>query len=152
MTTEIIKYLTVYLSSTIKVIFGCLLGTGYGHHFLITGVLTTLGMMTSVYIVTYFGTNIRHASQAVLRRKQRNIFSRKSRQYVRVWQKYGMPGIAFLTPLLLMPIGGAVIANAFGAKKKDIFKYMWISCTFWGFVLSALVKFAGHWIPFLDLP
>ncbi|PIB37622.1 hypothetical protein BFP72_18180 [Reichenbachiella sp. 5M10] len=152
MMAQILKYLSVYLGSTLKVIFGPVLGMSYGFHFLVTGALTTLGMMTSVYIVTYFGTRIRHQAQSYLTRKKRNIFSKKSRQYVRIWQKYGVPGIAFMTPLLFMPIGGALIANAFGGKKADIFKYMWIFCTFWSFFLAWLVQYAGHLIPFLDLP
>lgn len=152
MTGQILQYLSVYLGSTLKVIIGPVLGMTYGINPLITGTLTASGMMTSVYVITFFGTWIRHRVQGYLKRRRRNLFSPKTRRYVKIWQQYGVPGIAFLTPVLFMPIGGALLANAFGGKKSDILKYMWISCIFWGYLLSFLVAFAGDIIPFLDLP
>ncbi|UXP33722.1 hypothetical protein N6H18_07120 [Reichenbachiella agarivorans] len=151
MVTEILKYLSIYLGSMLKIMVGPVLGLTYDYNIFITGTLTALGMMTSVYLITFFGANIRHYSQAILNRKRKNIFSKKTRQYVRIWQKYGVPGIAFLTPVLFMPIGGAIIANAFGGKKADIFKYMWISSLFWSYFLAWLVRFAGDLLPFLGL-
>ncbi|MCV9388570.1 hypothetical protein [Reichenbachiella ulvae] len=152
MTAEILQYLSVYLGSTLKIIIGPVLGVTYGINVWITGTLTTLGMMTSVYLVTFFGTWVRHQTQAYFKKRRKNLFSPKTRRYVKIWQEYGVPGIAFLTPVLFMPIGGALLANAFGGKKADIIKYMWISCIFWGFLLSFLVAFAGDLLPFLDLP
>jgi len=145
---HLIQYLLIFLGSTIKIVFGMVLGTAFGFNIFLTGTITILGMMTSVYIVTFFGTPIRSFTQKVLHRKKRKLFSSKTRRSVRIWQKYGVAGIAFLTPIILMPIGGAILANAFGGKKTEIFKWMWISCIFWTYPLTWIVKFASHLLPF----
>lgn len=143
-------YFLVYISSTLKFIFGPTLGVVYGFSVFVTGTLTMLGMMTSVYAFTYFGTWIRHKAQNFWQKENKKVFSKKSRRYVKIWKNYGIPGIAMLTPVLLMPIGGTIIANAFGGKRKDIIKWMWISCLFWSYLITWLVKFASHLLPFLD--
>lgn len=150
MLQEILKYFLVYISSSVKFVFGPLLGTSYGFHVLITGSLTILGMMTSVYVFTYFGDWIRIKSQKLFSSKDKKKFSKSSRRNVTVWLKYGVPGIAFLTPILLTPIGGTVLANAFGGKKEDILKYMWISCILWSYPISWALKYASYLLPFIN--
>jgi hypothetical protein len=151
MLEDLFKYFLIYISSSLKFIFGPLIGAANDYNVLLTGTLTMLGMMTSVYIFTYFGTWVRHWTQSFLDAKDKKVFTPKNRRYVKIWLQYGVPGLAFLTPILLTPIGGTVIANAFGGKKNDIIKYMWLSCIFWSYLISWMVKFAGHLLPFLHL-
>lgn len=148
---EILKYLLIYSSSGIKFVFGPVFGASFGYSVFLTGTLTILGMMTTVYIFTYFGTHIRHFSQRVFASRDRRIFTSKNRKYVKLWLKYGVPGMSFLTPVLLSPLGGAILVNAFGGKRRDIIKYMWMSSLFWGYIMTWAVKFAGHLLPFLNL-
>ncbi len=134
------QYFLVYIFSTLKVVFGMVLGVTYEFGILITASLTILGMMTSVYVVTFFGKGIRALALRIRGTKKRKVFTKKNRRNVRIWQKYGIPGIAILTPVLLMPIGGAVLANAFGGTRKEIFKWMWISCIGWTYPLTWLTQ------------
>jgi len=141
--SELIKYLLVYALSGFKFIFGPTMGAAYGFSIFLTGLLTTLGMMTTVYVISYFGPQIRILIVKLFgKRKRERVFSPSRRRFVRIWKKYGIQGIAFLTPLLLTPVGGAFFANAMGVQRKDIFLWMWIFGTFWAFVLSALVRYA----------
>ncbi|MFY0626355.1 MAG: hypothetical protein JXR07_08680 [Reichenbachiella sp.] len=146
----ILEYFLVYILSTLKVVFGMVLGTTFGFSVFITGSLTIFGMMTSVYVITFFGKWIRTTTQKIFNSRKKKLFTKKNRRNVRIWQQYGIPGIAILTPVLLMPIGGAVLANAFGGEKKDIFKWMWISCIGWTYPLTWMIKFASEWLPFFD--
>lgn len=150
MTEIFFQYFLVYISSTLKIILGMVLGTSFGFSVFITASLTILGMMTSVYVITFFGNWIRVIRQKYFIKKDRKIFTKESRRNVRIWQKYGVPGIAVLTPIIFMPIGGAILANAFGGKREDIIKWMWISCICWTYPLTWMVKFASHLIPFFD--
>lgn len=151
MIQEILKYLLIYSSSGIKFVFGPVFGASFGYSVFLTGSLTILGMMTTVYLFTYFGSHIRHFSQRVFTSKDKKVFSKKNRKYVQLWMKYGVAGMSFLTPVLLSPLGGAILVNAFGGRKKDIIKYMWISSIVWGYPMTWAVKFAGHLLPFLNL-
>ena len=47
---EWLTYFLVYLSSTVKFIFGPVLGEVYGFSVFVTGTLSILGMMTTVYL------------------------------------------------------------------------------------------------------
>ena len=116
------------------------LGATYGFNIFVTATLTILGMMTSVYIVTFFGRWIRIVALKIKGNRKTKVFTKKNRRNVRIWQQYGIPGIAILTPVLLMPIGGAILANAFGGSRAEIFKWMWISCIGWTYLLTWLVK------------
>lgn len=142
MLEEIVKYLTVYLASAVKFIFGPTLGVAFGFNVFVTGTLSILGTMTTVYILTYFGENIRNLSQKIFKPKKKKVFTKRKRKFVKIWKQYGIIGIAFLTPILLTPIGGTLVANALGCKKEDIFKYMWISSILWSYSITWILKFA----------
>ncbi|MFY0608100.1 MAG: hypothetical protein JXR10_15380 [Cyclobacteriaceae bacterium] len=139
-----LKYLMVFALSSVKIIFGPTLGLAYGFSVLETIGVSVLGMMTTVYLLTYFGEGMRIIFRRFsFRKKPRKVFSPKKRKFVKIFRKYGVPGIAFLTPILLSPPGGAILANAFKGKSKEIIKWMWIFGVFWSVVLTLAVKYAG---------
>lgn len=130
-----IDYLVVFAMSMFKFIFGCVGGAVRGFSYFETVVITVLGMMTSVVIFTFFGISIR---KWFFKRfyKKRKIFSKNSRRIVRIWRKYGIIGVAFLTPILFSPIAGTLISVSFGEDKKRIFFHMLWSAILWAVILS----------------
>ena len=150
MTEELLKYFLVYISSSIKFIFGPTIGIASGFNVFVTGTLTVMGMMTSVYVFSFFGDKIHALKLKIMGKKKRKLFTKKSRRFVNIWNKYGVAGIAVLTPIILTPIGGTILVNAVGAKKEDIFKYMWLSCIFWSYSITWAVKFGSDLIAFED--
>ncbi|MDH4297803.1 MAG: hypothetical protein OEV74_16105, partial [Cyclobacteriaceae bacterium] len=108
MLEEILKAIPVYFSSMLKFIFGPLGGYAAGLKLLTTILVTVAGMMTVVLVFTYAGNWIRiKVIERIL--GKRNRFSENNRKYVRIWKKYGLIGVAGLTPLLLTPIGGTIL-------------------------------------------
>ncbi|MDH5379558.1 MAG: small multi-drug export protein [Cyclobacteriaceae bacterium] len=130
---EITKLLGVYFLASFKFIFGITGGYAAGYNMFSTMLITVIGMMTTVVIFTYFGQWLKRRFLDRLFRK-RQTFTPQNRKKVRIWKKYGLVGIAFLTPILLMPIGGTLLATSFGGEKKKIILYMLISAIFWGFI------------------
>ncbi len=126
MTEEILKAIPIYISSLFKFIVGPVAGYGAGLHIITTILVTFLGMMTSVVAFTFFGDWLRMKLLKKWISKQKKFLPR-SRRVVLIWRKFGLAGIAILTPLLLTPIGGTLIAVSFGAPKKYILLYMLIS-------------------------
>ncbi|RED99782.1 hypothetical protein [Marinoscillum furvescens] len=140
----IIKYLIVYALSAFKIILGPTIGLAYGFTVFETAVLSLGGMMTTVYLLSYFGPEIRRLFQRVFGpKKPRKKFTRKTRNFVKIWQRYGVPGVAFFTPILLSPPGGTILATAFGGKRSEIIKWMWVFGAIWAFILTLLVKYAS---------
>lgn len=140
---EILKAFSIYLLCTLKVIFGPTLGYASGLHLITTIIITIAGMMTSVVVFTYFGEWLR---LKILKRwiRVRKNFTPNRRRIVTVWKKFGLLGIAVLTPLGLTPIGGTLIAVSFGAPKEKIIWYMLISAAVFAIVFSSLIYLFGN--------
>ncbi len=134
---RILNYGAVYLGSMFKFIFGPLAGAK-SLTVWETALFTFLGMMTVVFILSLMKDEFRTKLIWRLKRDKR-LFTRKNRQLVRMWGKYGLRGVAFFTPLFLMPIGGSIIALSFGSKRAHVLKYMAISAFFWSLVTSFAV-------------
>jgi len=145
---EILKYISVFLLSMVKFFGGPLAGVSMGLSFGATLALTVAGMMTSVFIFSGIGSFFSKWYAQQQRQKQKPIFTKKNRRLVRVWQRFGMGGIAFLTPIILTPIIGTVVATVLGAPQRHILVHMLWSALFWGVTLTFLVSQVGH----LDLP
>ncbi|MEP1093970.1 MAG: hypothetical protein ABJG78_02610 [Cyclobacteriaceae bacterium] len=139
--TTVLKYFSVYFLSALKFIFGPALGIiAYDLPLFAVISLTALGMMTTVYLFTFFGVQIRTFLNR-FRKRDRKIFTKRNRQFVRIWRKFGLKGVCFLTPLILTPPGGAILINVLGSKKSLIIKWMWISAIFWSIIICTLVSY-----------
>jgi hypothetical protein len=130
---HIAKYLSVIIASTIKFVGGPLSGVTLGLTWLETAVCTTLGMMLSVVAVTYAGAALQALWQKY-RPSTPKRFTKRTRLAIRIWRRAGLAGIALLTPLLLTPIGGTIIAVSFGVKRGPLLLYMFISGVIWAVI------------------
>jgi hypothetical protein len=73
--------------------------------------------------------------------KKDRVFTNKNKRYVRLKQRYGLFGIAFLTPILLsIPIGTFVAIRFYRRKKSTLFALI-LAVIFWSVVLSSLLYF-----------
>lgn len=115
-----------------------------GLHFWPTWALTVAGMMTSVFIFSGVGRAWMQHRQKQRRLRRAPIFSRRSRSIIKVFRTFGMGGIAFLTPVLLSPIGGTVIATLLGVPRHRILLHMLWSAVFWGGALTLASVHFGH--------
>ena len=134
-----LKYLSVYLISMVKFFGGPVTGVSLGLSYIETVLLTVAGMMTSVVVFSIIGRAFAKWVAQRRRAKNRPIFTRKNRRIVKVWKRFGVIGVAFLTPVLLTPIFGTVVAALFGAPRRYILIHMFWSAVFWSAVLNFLV-------------
>lgn len=139
---ELLRAVPVYFSSMLKFFFGPLGGYAAGLTLLTTILTTVAGMMTVVFVFAFFGTFIRQKIQARYMRKKRR-FTPKSRRLVRIWKRFGITGIAALTPVLFTPIVGAAIAVSFGVPRQTMILSMFISASVWSVIISVTVYLLG---------
>lgn len=138
---EILRAIPVYFSCMLKFIFGPLGGYAAGLN-LITTILTTVaGMMTVVLLFTFFGEWMRTKVFKGFKRKK--ITRERAQKLQRLWKRYGIVGVALLTPLILTPIGGTLLAVSAGSPKDKIIFYMFVSASFWSVVFSIAIYFFG---------
>lgn len=145
---ETLKVLSIVLLTMFKFIFGPTLGYSAGYSYLTSVSITVTGMMSGVVLFSYLGLHIRtkFIDKIV---KQRRTFTKRNRQFVTLWKKYGIKGIAFLTPIILTPVGGTLLLAAYKTGRQKIIIYMLISAVFWALVITGLVYAFGQ--AFLDI-
>ncbi|WP_219921572.1 hypothetical protein [Rufibacter sp. XAAS-G3-1] len=149
MIAAVLKYISVYLLSAVKFFGGPLAGLTMGLSFWATVGLTIAGMMTSVLLFSLIGSAVHDRYVERQRAKNKPMFSKKNRRIVSVWKRFGMSGIAFLTPILFTPIVGTVLAIVLGVSKSRIVLHMLWSAVFWGFAVTLTLFKLSH-VPFLQ--
>jgi hypothetical protein len=139
---EILKAIPVYFSCMVKFILGPVGGYTVGLNLITTILTTVFGMMTVVFSFTYFGNWIRErVLNRFFKKKKTSIPNKK---FAAIWTKYGLVGVALLTPIILTPIGGTLLAVSSGSPKEKIIFYMFISAAVWSVVFSVTIYFFGN--------
>jgi hypothetical protein len=146
MLEEIAKAIPVYVSSMLKFILGPLGGYAAGLNIVTTILVTVAGTMTVVVAFAFFGDFLKEKVLARVFTGQKK-FSGRNRRFVTIWKKYGLVGVAALTPVLLTPIGGTLLAISFGAPKNKLIFYMFVSASIWSVSLSMMFYFFGQFVP-----
>ncbi len=144
---EALKFLSVFVASAIA--FGKLGMPAaiamFKLHFLKIMIVTISGGITGNIVFTY-------VSAAIIRgvhnyRMKRNLIHRKriftafNRRIIRLRQRFGLVGIAFITPMFLSTPLGAFIAERFYRDKQRVILYLSISVIFWALTLYGLAYF-----------
>ncbi|MBK8363413.1 MAG: hypothetical protein IPL24_06905 [Bacteroidetes bacterium] len=71
---------------------------------------------------------------------QKKIFTSRTRKIVRIWRKYGLVGLAALTPVIFsIPLGTFFMSRLEKNKKKIIF-YMFVSITSWSLLITTIFQ------------
>jgi hypothetical protein len=143
---KLIPYTTVILSSAFKYALGPVMGKVFSLSNIEIIILMVVGMMLTVTLLTTLVGDLFYGFLKKTLFKNSKTFSPKTRNIVRVWNKRGLIGIAFLTPVLFSPIGGCLIAISFGEEKQKIILYMFLSACFWAPItvlfMDQLITFA----------
>lgn len=71
------------------------------------------------------------------RKKKRRVFSKKSRRWVKVKSKFGLFGIAALTPIILSIPIGCFIAMRYYKNKKKVFLYLFLAVVAWSLIFAS---------------
>jgi membrane protein DedA with SNARE-associated domain len=139
---EILRAIPVFLSSMVKFILGPIGGYAAGLTLTTTILTTVAGMMTSVLAFTFFGDWLR---DKVFHRLMKNRHSPdRFKRFSGIWKKYGIAGVAILTPIILTPIGGTLLAVSMGTPRDKLIFYMFLSAAFWSVAFSSAIYFFGN--------
>jgi membrane protein DedA with SNARE-associated domain len=137
---EVLRAVPVFLSSMIKFIFGPIGGKAAGLHLITTMIVTAASMMTVVVAFTYFGEFLREKIIHRFLRKKKTV-DEADKKKTGFFSKYGLAGIAMLTPIILTPIGGTLLAVGVSPNREKIIFYMLVSACVWSVLLTLAVYF-----------
>jgi hypothetical protein len=135
----ILKILTVMLWSAVKYIVGISFAIGFGFSPLEILLLTIGGGMLGVLVYLYLWALILSIFYRFFPKKPKPVkFKFLTRKLVLFIRKYEVWGIAFLTPILLTPPLGTILAASIEPNKWRIKMIMFISFSFWTILILAL--------------
>lgn len=143
MIDEILRAIPIYFSCMFKFILGPVGGYAIKLNILTTIITTVAGMMTVVLAFAFFGDWLRMRFLNRIFRKRKK-FSERNRRFVLFWRKYGLAGVAALTPIVFTPIVGALLAVSFGSPRDKLIIYMFISASFWSVALTLVIYLFGN--------
>jgi hypothetical protein len=100
---------------------------------IIIGIASALGAILAAFLVTAVGDSIR---ERVIKWRYGENKDLKSSKYYRIWNKYGIIGLGFLSPLLFGAPLGAALGIALGAEKRPLLIWMSIGIVIWSAILT----------------
>lgn len=159
------KLIEIGIISAVKFLVAPLVSFGFGYNYLQTIIITTIGGIAGVFFFYYISSfllkifrrnwpNIKNffsksklqpeaiAMEKTRRKiKTRKYFSRKNKFIVMTKRKYGLWGIAALTPILLSIPLGTFLANKYYRNKKSVLISLTISVACWSVIISSFYLF-----------
>lgn len=149
--SEFLKILSVFFTC---IFFFAKLGVPsavvlFKYNFLKVMLVACSGGITGSIIFTYLSSGIikwRHNFR--LKRGKihhKPIFTKSNRRIITVKQKFGLAGIAFITPMIGTPVG-AFLAERFFKDKKKIILYTSISIAFWALAIYLFLLIFQKWL------
>ncbi|MBP2000133.1 putative membrane protein [Paenibacillus shirakamiensis] len=132
--SNILEWLSVLGTGILELWAAILLGLAFKIHPILTGTLSAVGSIISTLIVIFFASSIRNWLIHITQGKNKG----RARNMNRIWAKYGIVGIGFLSPLITGSLLGAAIGISFGAEPRKLFIWMTIGIIFWSAVLTTV--------------
>ncbi|MGB1204709.1 MAG: hypothetical protein ACPG5B_03615 [Chitinophagales bacterium] len=107
--------------------------------------LAILGGMIGVFFFSFFGDAIIKLKNYLFKTEKKAFtVNRRTRFLVKVRRRYGLAGIAFLTPLFLtVPVGTMVASSLYRKNRLKVYSYMFIAFAFWSVVLCGAYSWFG---------
>jgi len=139
---EFFKILSTIALSGVKHTFGGVpLAAGYGFSYLEIAIYCTIGGIAGSIAFMFFQSGIEYAWRKIFpSKKPKRTFTWKNKLIVRVKLRFGLIGIAFITPPLLSIPVGTMIASSLWKKKGRVLTALTLSVIFWSFAGAAVAN------------
>lgn len=126
-------YLSVMGASAFKYMFGAISGAAIGLAWYESLICSMIGMLLMNVSVMQLGSLFgKLEKRFAKKRRKKNPFNKRTRWAIKIRQRLGMWGIAFLTPVVFTPPLGAFLAVTFGYSRREILIKMFFSSLAWG--------------------
>jgi hypothetical protein len=130
--SSLLAWASVFGTGVLELWAAIPLGFALKLHPVLTAILSAAGSLLAASIIIFFGTSLRNW---LVRRFLHKAGGRASRM-TRIWDKYGIPGLGFLSPLITGSPLGAAIGISFGPDPRKLFVWMTIGIVFWSAILT----------------
>ena len=116
-----------------------------GYSFIETLGITISGGVIGILIFFYFGEFLKYLFSGIrFSKKEKKTFTKSTRRIVSIKSKYGLIGLAILTPVLLsIPLGSLLAAKYFDHDKRTL-PFLILSVVLWSLLLTSITVLFGQ--------
>ncbi|PCI97925.1 MAG: hypothetical protein COB15_07025 [Flavobacteriales bacterium] len=139
--SEILELLGLFLlaASKFAVAVGILISPVTNYSYFESVLMLIIGGFTGISFFYYFSNWVnKMISKLFQKKKKKQVFSKKVRRFINIKNKYGLVGIAFITPIIISIPVGSFIASRFFSKKKHTLLVMFAGIVFWALLLPLI--------------
>lgn len=142
---ELLQVIFIVILSATKFLTAPITSLNIGFNYLQTLILTTIGGILGVIVFFYLSNGIAYLFYKITSKfkkngtKPKNVFTWKNKMIVKTVRKYGLLGVAIITPVLLSIPLGTFIAARYFEDQTQVLKYLCSSVVFWSVILSSVV-------------
>ncbi len=146
----LLKILEVALLASVKFALSPFEAERYGFNFRDAFLVTTSGGMIGILAFTFIGDGIAYGwkkLKGVFRRKgepekaEKKKFTSGNKLIVRVKMRYGLIGLAIVTPSIISIPVGSIVINHFYRKKGRNITVLIVSLLLWSLLLNGLAQY-----------
>ena len=133
MENTVLRIISIYLVGITGIWKAIPVGIALKSHPLEIGTFTALGSITTVYVLYYFGENVK---KWVLKRWSKDKLERRKGKFTRIMDKYGLVGIGIICPGPFGPITSIIVGLLIVKHTSRLMPYLVIGIIFWSFMLT----------------
>jgi len=142
--TAITEFILIFLFAATKFAMAVgymLLPTTNYNYLEIVAMLITAGSFGICFFYYTTGWINIQINKFLPKKKKKKVFTRGNRRFIKIKNKYGLVGIAALTPVLISIPLGCFLASRYYAKNKFTLPIMIAGVVFWA-IIFPLIKLA----------
>lgn len=137
---EILKIFSVIGISSLRHTFvGVPLASFYGYSLLEVIIFSAIGGIGGMTVFMLLTSTIKTWYRIIFPKKAKRKFTKMNRFIVKVRQRFGLIGLAFITPPILSIPLGTIVAASIYRNKRQVYLFLAVSILFWS-CLSAIVS------------
>ena len=130
LTATLVKLISAAACGAIDLWFGIPVGLASGLPPVASGIAATSGGLVGAVLVTLAGERLQRWAYS------RGWLAKRRERLERIWNRYGILGVAFQAPMLTGAPLGTLVALALGAPARKLLFWMGVSLVLWGTVLT----------------
>ncbi len=134
--TQFIAYIIVFLLAAtpfLEIVGVIPIGVVAGLHAVPVTIIAFIGNMLTIVIVIFLMDKIKVWLEKRKQKKKEKSKKREERA-ARIWKRYGLPGLAIISPILIGSHLVTILAMGFGGTRKQITVWMTASIFVWAIV------------------
>ena len=134
---ELSKIFGLLVFSTLKFFFAPSMALLDGHGILETILIHVSGGYIGFVLFFFAGKFIVSWWRSIFKPKKKKLFNKRNRLIIKIKSKYGLLGIAVLTPLILSIHVGAILASYYFPRAQKTLPIFFACIVIWSFILTS---------------